>query len=147
MKYIKNFLVFFFDLRKKWTLNRKIKIITKRVENIALISNEHFREHKLLWKKIRSKPDARWYKVYASVSGIDDPAYITEYDYYTKVEPRLNHRGMSEAFCDKNYYHRYIPAEILPDVYLRNMHGVLYDQSYNINHIKARTKEDLWNTR
>jgi hypothetical protein len=42
----------------------------------------------------------------------------------------LNNRTFSEAYCDKNFYHKYLDISLLPKVYLRNIDGVYYSEDY-----------------
>lgn len=93
-------------------------------------SDETLKQHTRLWNNIGSNPDLKWIKVYASVSQIEDPCYITETDYYNKVEPVLNNRTFSEAYSDKNFYHGYLNNTLLPKIYLRNIQGVYYTEAY-----------------
>jgi len=121
---------FFFDLKKILILNKKISRIYKSISSPIVLSKEKLKAHKKLWSKIGSKPNVKWYKVYASINQIDDPNYITEVDYYNKIEPTLNNRAFSEAYCEKNFYHKYLNERLLPNIYIRNIEGVFYDQAY-----------------
>jgi hypothetical protein len=126
----KRLISFLFDLLFRFRLNKKITRIYKSISSPILLSNEKINIHKNLWSKIGSKPNSRWYKVYSFINHNFDPQYITEVDYYTKVEPTLNNRAFSEAYSDKNFYHKYLDTTILPAIYLRNIQGVYYDQAY-----------------
>ncbi|TFH39625.1 MAG: hypothetical protein E4G95_00555 [Bacteroidia bacterium] len=113
-------------------LKKKISRIYRRLPSRIDISDENINTHKLLWAKIGSKPDTRRYRSYASISRIDDPRYISEYDYYARVEPVLNNRSFSEAFSDKNLYHKYIDNNFLPRVFLRRIHNQFYSENYEV---------------
>lgn len=127
---LKKIIVFFFDLKRKIILRNKISDIYRHLQVKVKISVDNLEKHKSLWMNLGSKPDLRWYKVYAAISRIDDPRYITEFDYYSKIEPTLNNRSFSEAFCDKNLYHKYIDIDLLPEVFLRNIHNHYYTENY-----------------
>jgi len=127
---IKILISFIFDLKRKLILNNKISRIYKSLSSPIELSIKNIKMHEKIWSKIGSKPNIKWYKVYASINQIDDPNYITEVDYYNKVEPALNNRAFSEAYCEKNYYHKYLDDRLLPRIYIRNIEGVYYDQAY-----------------
>ncbi|MCE5348295.1 MAG: hypothetical protein LLG13_18670 [Bacteroidales bacterium] len=113
-------------------LNRKIALIYKSISSVKQISRNKILEYKRIWIKFGSDPNVKWFKVYASINGIDNPSYIPETNYYNKVEPVLNNRTFSEAYCDKNSYHRYIDNDLLPRIYLRNIQGVYYSSDYEM---------------
>lgn len=120
------------DRKRRYILSKKINKIYRKISPRWEIPFENIKKHKAIWAKIRSKPNLKWYRVYSAVSGIDDPQYITEIDYYNKIEPVLNNKMFSEAYCDKNAYHRYIKGKLLPFVYVRNIQGVFYDGKYEL---------------
>lgn len=129
---IKKPLSFFYDLSRSFVLKKKIKKIYKISPGTISLSHEKKAIHLKLWSALGKKPDLKWMQVYTSINNIEDPAYITEIDYYTRVEPTLNNRTFSEAYCDKNFYHRIIDKNLLPSVYLRNIEKVFYDENYKI---------------
>jgi hypothetical protein len=85
--------------------------------------------HKQLWKKY-GRINNCWLKTYMAISGITDYRYVPEDIYYNEIEPRLNDSAFSKVFTDKSYYHKMIPAEILPRVIIRSVSGILYDEHY-----------------
>ena len=129
---IKRLVYLLFALRSRIKLNRKISLIYKTLASVKVISPEKIEYHILLWEKLGSRPNLKWYKVFASINGNDDSDYVTEVDYYNKIELILNNRTFSEAYCDKNSYHNYIDNNLLPEVYLRNIQGVYYNSNYKV---------------
>lgn len=127
---IKKIVVFIYKLRIRVIVNKKISGIQKSINDKIQLSKINILKHRELWGRLNSNPNLNWYRVFASVNGIDDPRYITEYDYYVHVEPCLNHKTFCEAYSDKNFYHRIIYGNLLPKVYYRLIDGVLYDQDY-----------------
>jgi hypothetical protein len=127
---VKRLIVYVYSVKTKLLFNRKISKIYKSIPEKINIPKHKIQMHKKLWSAVNSKSNLNWYKVFASVNGIDDPRYISEYDYYINVEPRLNNMTFCEAYSDKNYYHRFIDSNLLPRVYIRMIDGVLYNQSY-----------------
>jgi hypothetical protein len=65
-----------------------------------------------------------------NINGIDDTSYISETDYYHKVELILNNKVFNFAYCDKNNYHKLIDNSFLPQVYVRNIEGSYYNSDY-----------------
>lgn len=127
---LKRIVVWGYNFIKKLLLNHKVSRIQKTLENEVRIGKNITIKHKELWGQFNSKPNLKWLKVYSSINGIIDHRYITEVDYYCKVEPRLNHRGLSEAYCDKNIYHKIIDHNFLPRIHVRNIEGVFYNEGY-----------------
>ena len=113
-------------------MNRKISLIYKSLPSKMTLSYDKIKKHLDIWKGIGSKPNLKWYKVFASINTNNDPEYITETDYYNKVELILNNRAFSEAYCDKNFYHNYLDNSILPRVFLRNIQGTYYDGTFHL---------------
>jgi len=111
-------------------MNKKIAVIYNSLPMIVSLSDKDIKQHKITWGKLGSKPNLKWYRVYSTISGNNEPSYITETEYYNKIELILNNRTFSEAYCDKNFYHNFIDNHLLPDVYLRNMQGVYYTRHY-----------------
>lgn len=137
MSLIKRFIIIVFGFRLKILLNKKIRNIFNHITNHTEVTKDTISKHKQLWNGLGSTPNLKWLRVYSSVSGKNDYRYITEYDYYANVEPKLNHRGLSEAYCDKNAYHRLLPLYLLPKVLLRNINGIFYDEKYSLLNIAS----------
>jgi hypothetical protein len=121
-----------YNLRLRIILYGKIDRISRHVKIVKDVDKSTIYKHRQLWGKMGAKPNLKWLFVYSTVSGVYDYRYITEYEYYANVEPKLNHKGISESYCDKNVYHRLLPVTLLPHVILRNIDGVFYDEDYNI---------------
>lgn len=132
MKKLKKIILCIFGLRLKYLTNKKISHLYKALNHKITISSGIRKDHKRLWAPLNPSLNKKWQVVYSTISGIIDHRYITEYDYYHNVEPKLNNKGLSEAYCDKNNYHHLLPQHLLPEVYLRNIEGVFYDQSYEL---------------
>ncbi len=119
-------------------MNHKITKIIKSLEKTKIISQTVVEQHLKKWKALGNKPNTKWIKVYSSLNSIESPDYVTEADYYSKVEPLLNNSLFSESYSDKNFYHKIIPIEYLPKVIIRNINGALYDEQYlPINYASA----------
>lgn len=127
---IKGLICILYSVRVRFILYKKISSIYNNLPSVIKIPKDNMQIHKKIWKKLNNRLNTKWYKVFVSISGKDDPRYITEFDYHFNVELRLNHKGFSEAYCDKNIYHRNFQHDILPKIYLRNINGNFYDINY-----------------
>jgi hypothetical protein len=132
MIFLKNLISSINNLRLRIILYRKINRISRHVKIVKDIDKYTIYKHRKLWGKMGAKPNLEWLFVYSTISGIYDHRYITEYEYYANVEPKLNYKGVSESYCDKNVYHRLLPVALLPHAILRNIDGVFYDEDYKI---------------
>lgn len=129
LKLLIHFLIIFYN---KYNLYRRIKKVRRSLPGVSNIDRENKKKYFARWARIGSRPSLSWYKVYKSVSGIDDPLYITEPDYYHKVELILNNVTLYYAYTDKNNYHMIFDHSLLPDVYVRNIEGVYYSGDYTL---------------
>ena len=131
MKYgVKRLTHLLFTLRNRIILKRKINKIIRKIDDLQMISRNLRNQHRKIWKDLNKNTSIKWYRVYASVNGNYDPNYISEIEYYNIVEPTLNHKTFSDAYTDKNNYHKVIDKAFLPYIYLRCIQGVYYSQSY-----------------
>lgn len=127
MKYFIYFLTIFFN---KYFLYRNIRRTLKKISDVNPVAKEKKKEYIRKWSRLGGTPSLLWYKAYMNVSGIDDTSYISEPDYYHKVELILNNKIFNFAYCDKNNYHKLIDNSFLPQVYLRNIEGSYYNSDY-----------------
>lgn len=81
------------------------------------------------WKKYKQvSPKWAWY--YASKNGIEDPRYIPNDLYYTKIDQYFNDRKLGWGFNDKNYYSKIFEGIKQPEVLVRKINGILLDSHY-----------------
>lgn len=88
-------------------------------------------EVKTFWKQYR-KVSPKWAWYYASQNGIEDPRYIPNDLYYTKIDQYFNNRKLGWGFNDKNYYSMIFAGVRQPEVIVRNIGGILEDERYNL---------------
>jgi hypothetical protein len=129
---LKHIIGWLFFLKRRIILNRKISSIYKAIPSKRQLSADVLTSHRDLWKSLGSRPNLKWLYVYNTVIGSEDERFITESDFYNKVEPVLNNRAFSDAYADKNSYHRFLRKELLPSVYLRNIEGIYYNEAYQM---------------
>lgn len=83
------------------------------------------------WKKYkRISPKWAWY--YASKNDIEDPRYIPNDLYYTKIDQHFNDRKLGWGFNDKNYYSLIFAGIAQPDVLVRKINGMILDADYRL---------------
>lgn len=85
----------------------------------------------MFWKKYK-KVSPKWGWYYASKNGIEDPRYIPNDLYYTKIDQHFNNRKLGWGFNDKNYYSLIFPGVRQPEVVVRNIGGILEDEHYGL---------------
>jgi len=138
---LKKIIYHLFAFRTKFILRKKISTVYKSITKKRKIKNTNIKKHCEVWSKLGSKPNLKWHRVYASINNNYSPYYITEIDYYNKVELILNNRSFSEAFSDKNSYHRFIDSNLLPKIYIRNIQGAYYSEDYENLQIPEKLTE------
>lgn len=133
-------------------LNLKLRIsLANGINKIARIhkikSKIDTSNYKKKWKKLCWFVNTKWYKVYSSISGIQDINYVPEDIYYAIIEPKLNNRELARAYADKNSYEKYYNLKTFPLALARNIHGIYFDTNYNmieesniLNEIKKENK-------
>ncbi|MEE9190366.1 MAG: sugar-transfer associated ATP-grasp domain-containing protein [Candidatus Neomarinimicrobiota bacterium] len=87
-------------------------------------------KHCRLWKQLVRNVDPKWYKIYSTISGIEDYRYVPPDIHFAVLEPILNQRSMCRGYKDKNFYERLNSNNLFPIAYLRNINGVFYDREY-----------------
>ncbi len=113
--------------------NRKIGTLAKKHPQFFKVKDDGYQRHIDYWRSLGFKNvDKRWYLWYRGCSGIDDPKYVPEDIYYTKIEPNLNNQYLSLAYADKNLYEQRYDPELFPHTVLRCINGIFYDRCYNV---------------
>lgn len=85
----------------------------------------------MFWKKYK-KISPKWGWYYASKNGIEDPRYIPNDLYYTKIDQHFNNRKLGWGFNDKNYYSLIFPGVRQPETVVRKIGGLLEDEHYGL---------------
>lgn len=88
-------------------------------------------EHKKKWKAIyKGQINLKWLAWYSSCSLLESPDFVPESIYYSIIEPLLNKPEFSIAFSDKNFYDKFYPEGLFPDVLIRNIDGDFFSKNY-----------------
>ncbi len=129
---LKKILVVLYNYNKSRVFRQKIRQIFRHNQiQIQKKDKSDIKAHKKLWGELKKSINPLWYLAFQEISGNKTIQYIPEDVYYTVVEPTLNNKQLSKAFADKNFYHQYIEADLLPDIIVRNINGVYYDSGFN----------------
>ncbi|MDY0279182.1 MAG: sugar-transfer associated ATP-grasp domain-containing protein [Salinivirgaceae bacterium] len=78
---------------------------------------------------IYHKPDLEWLDFYYSIYGKVDPNFISVPVYYY-IETCLNHRMLTYAIKEKNFYNKFLPEIPTPKTFLRKINGIYYDDQF-----------------
>ena len=120
----------FYFLKKKG-FSRKISRIYRGLKDrISYPSPDLIQKHKLLWAPFKGSVNIKWLAIYAGLSGIESHKYVPEDIYYTEIEPRLNNKGLSKTYTDKNLYDKILPENYLPLTLVRGINGFLFNKNY-----------------
>jgi hypothetical protein len=88
------------------------------------------RNYKRKWKVLSAGVPSLFMKVYPAFSRVKSSDYVPDNLFFTHIEPMLNNIDFSRSFADKNLYDRLIEKTVLPDIYLRKIHGAYFDRNY-----------------
>lgn len=77
-------------------------------------------------KHYGKKVNKAWHAAYASVNGLKDERYIPKDVLYAEILPRLNRRGLANAYEDKNRYAVNLEGAQLPVTLVKNINGDYY---------------------
>ena len=83
------------------------------------------------WKKYK-KVSPKWAWYYASKNEIEDPRYIPNDLYYTKIDQHFNNRKLGWGFNDKNYYSKVFAGVKQPETLVRIIGGIFLDGNYQL---------------
>ncbi len=131
-KTAKHIITWLYDYDKVRKFNRKAaKIISLQAAANAWIkpSGEETVSHVDFWKPMVKNVNTDWLLIYGNISGLFDPHFVPESVYYTLMEPCLNNKAFAKGYNDKNYYSLLIDKSLLPETYLSNIEGELYDSN------------------
>jgi len=130
---IKNMLAWYHEKSFNIKLNKKINEIYRHLNKQGSIrdtENTIIDRHIAKWSVLQKKINPNWLHVYSSITEAPSPDYIPESVYYMYVEPVLNNKFFSIPFRDKNYYDLLYSDNCFPEVFLRNIDGIFYDDNY-----------------
>ena len=103
------------------------------------VDTEFEKKSKNYWKRHTGiNINTLWHSFYSFTNGIKDVRYIPENLYYAYIEPFYNRKDFAQCCDDKCYYPERFPENAFsegvnrPPIYLRNIGGMFFDESFNI---------------
>lgn len=114
-------------------LNRKFKLSRKQKKEIR----EFWRPYKNISPK--------WAQYYSAKNGEFDPRYIPNDLYYTKIDQYFNSRKLGYGFNDKNYYSKIFAGIKQPEVVVRKINSMIFDEQYHLLSVEEARQRILSN--
>ena len=104
-----------------------------RIHNIPLrkLSREQKNQIIKVWGEKHGK-DYYTHELIYSITGDFNPYYCSVCLFGTDIEFSLNNKNNTGVWSDKNYFDKFFPNVPFPKTIVRNIHGVFYDNNYNI---------------
>lgn len=134
-----------FEKPETWMANTIIKFqerrsLTRNIDQSCKLTKEQKRQIKEFWKPYcRISP--KWAQYYFAKNGQFDPRYIPNDLYYTKIDQHFNSRKLGYGFNDKNYYSKLFAGIHQPEVVVRKINSLIFDENYHqISVAEARAK-------
>lgn len=104
------------ELRVKWIAEWVAIFRKKPLYKDVVWTKEQQKEFDDYWEKNYGKKISnRWHKLYQSMNGVFDVAYIPEFLYTTKLEPKINAYNACVTYADKNLT-EILYSGVVPDV-------------------------------
>lgn len=94
------------------------------------VPDEYAKRWKAYWGKYGNY-SPKWGWFYAARNGNYDVKYIPATVYYTKIDQHFNNKKLGWGFNDKNYYSVIFRNVKQPQVLVRNISGLLFDEDYH----------------
>ena len=121
----------------KWNQVKNLnKLRFKTLQNVGIIKRKLSAVQKAeidaIYRKYGCKYSYDTHILTYSVTGKFDARVLPEDMYRSNLELKLNNIGQKFVMSDKNYFEMYMPEVNFPDVIVRNIEGVLYDNYRNI---------------
>lgn len=83
------------------------------------------------WKPYKNI-SSKWAQYYSAKNGQFDPRYIPNDLYYTKIDQYFNSRKLGYGFNDKNYYSKIFAGIKQPEVVVRKINSMIFDEQYHL---------------
>ncbi len=114
--------------------------LKKYSDKSSKLSKEQKNQIKEFWKPY-CKISYKWALYYSAKNENFDPRYIPNDLYYSKIDQHFNSRKLGYRFNDKNYYSKIFAGIKQPEIVVRKINSLLFDENYNqISVNEARNK-------
>ena len=118
--------------------------LKRNIDRNFKLTKEQKKEIKDFWKPY-CRVSTDWARYYTAKNGHFDPKYIPNDLYYTKIDQYFNSRKLGYGFNDKNYYSKIFAGIKQPDVVVRKINGLIFDENYNLISIEEANEKILRN--
>ena len=115
--------------RRDWRL-RHGKVFKLNPRYGAPCSSAVEKAHICLWRQLRPDISLDTLRICCGISGKTDPGIVPEEVYVSEIEPCLNRYREAAFLANKNFYNRWFPGSLFPEVFLHNIDGDFYDAHY-----------------
>lgn len=134
-KKIKNIYFAIFEKPETFVANTITKIqenrnLRRNIDKNFKLTKEQKKQIKNFWKPY-CHVTSKWAQYYAAKNGLFDPRYIPNDLYYTKIDQYFNSRKLGYGFNDKNYYSKIFSGIKQPEVVVRKINNLIFDENYN----------------
>ena len=134
-KKLKAFYMNFWDAPERFVANciscvQEWNSLHKHLNRKAKLTKEQKRSIKEFWKPY-CRVSPKWAQYYSAKNGQFDPRYIPNDLYYTKIDQHFNSRKLGYGFNDKNYYSKIFAGIRQPEVVVRKINSLIFDEDYN----------------
>ena len=98
----------------------------KTQDKSKAISKAYVDSAKEYWKPLCNL-DVRFHAMYANITGTEDPRFVADYLWFSKIEPALNRKTFSPPLEDKAYYFDLFPEASMPATIVSRIEGIYYN--------------------
>ena len=119
-------------------------VLAKNIKKGSRLTKEQIREVREYWKPYINI-SSKWARYYSAQNGKFDPRYIPNDLYYTLIDQHFNSRKLGYGFNDKNYYSKLFAGIKQPEIVVRKINGLIFDEDYrqiSIDEARAKILEE-----
>ncbi len=120
------------------------RALKRNIDENFKLTKEQEKQIKDFWKPY-CRVSTKWAQYYVAQNGNFDPRYIPNDLYYTKIDQHFNSRKLGYGFNDKNYYSKIFAGIKQPEVVVRKINGLVFDELYNQISVEEAKKRILQN--
>lgn len=148
-KRLKKMYFSFFEKPELFVANTIEKIqegrsLRKNLDKTFKLTKEQKQQVKEFWKPY-GHVSTKWARYYTAKNGVFDPKYIPNDLYYTKIDQHFNSRKLGYGFNDKNYYTKIFAGIKQPEIVIRKINSLIFDENYQQISIEEAKQKILQN--
>lgn len=114
--------------------------LSKNINKSCKLTKEQKEEIRKFWSPYKNI-STKWAQYYYAMNGQFDPRYIPNDLYYTVIDQNFNNRKLGYGFNDKNYYSKIFAGIKQPEIVVRKINSLIFDENYkqiSINEAKEK---------